>query len=72
MSERWKYQIRKGLLFGLIWSGLSLLFKFGESSISEQITSIELYYQFIVGFVIGCFIIGYLDWKVKSKKIDKQ
>ncbi len=72
MSERWKYQIKKGLIFGLIWSVLSLLFKLRVSTISEQITSVELYYHIIVGFIIGCFIIGYFDWKVKNKKVDKQ
>lgn len=69
MGERWKYQIKKGLPFGLImpvvmtsieWFGTSDTFK--EAFISKKFLA-----ELVVFLFFGVFVIGYSSWREKAK-----
>lgn len=67
MSERWKYQIKNGGLWGIVMNVPMLLFQLTEKSFMEQITSPKFYIRAAIWLVIGIFLIGYFNWKAKVK-----
>ncbi|RTY95812.1 hypothetical protein [Flavobacterium sp. GT3R68] len=67
MSERWKYQIKNGGLWGIIMIVPMVLFRINEKTISEQISSPKFYLRVLVYLAIGIFLIGYINWKAKVK-----
>jgi hypothetical protein len=73
MSERWKYQIK----VGLIWSfSLNLLmtlatFDWDKKANFEEIFTKKYFFKLLILVLIGIFIIGYSGWKAKLKKAGK-
>lgn len=69
MNERWKYQLRKGLPFGIIMPVLLTLFEgygaitpYSEAFLSEK-------FLMLLGLFLlaGIFIVGYSAWREKAK-----
>ena len=69
MNERWKYQIKKGLPFGIImpivitsidWYGTSDTF-------TQAFVSKKFLVELIVFLLVGIFAIGYSSWREKAK-----
>lgn len=69
MSERWKYQIRTGLPFGIIMPVTMILFDWIGSSISfaEAFLSKKFLIYLIVFLLVGVLLIGYSNWREKKK-----
>lgn len=69
MSERWKYQIRKGLPFGIIMPiAMTSLDWFGTSdTFAEAFFTMKFLIKFTVFMAIGIFLIGYSYWREKAK-----
>ena len=68
MSERWKYQIKIGLFWGIFMSVFNMLFELRKHSIMEQISNSDFYYRAISMTIVG-FIVGYFNWKSIKKPV---
>ncbi len=69
MSERWKYQIKTGLPFGIMMPVVMISFDwFGSSeSFTETFLSKKFLVYLIVFLLVGVFLIGYSNWREKRK-----
>ncbi len=67
MSERWNYQIKTGLLWGLIMIILMALFESQETPIQQQLASSRFYIRGSIYILVGIFLLGYFNWKQKQK-----
>jgi predicted tellurium resistance membrane protein TerC len=72
MSERWKYQLKVGLFWGLFMTGFMLLFEMKEKPIRNQITAPGFYLKLVVYVTVGIFVLGYFNWKQKVKQHKNQ
>lgn len=68
MSERWIYQIRIGIFWGLFMAVFNALFEMKEHPILEQFISPRFYIRTAVYILAGIFIMGYISWKEKAKR----
>lgn len=69
MSERWKYQIKIGLFWGIFMSVFNMLFELQEHPIKEQISEPKFYFRAITFIVVGVFVLGYFNWKSTKKPV---
>jgi hypothetical protein len=67
MSERWKYQIKTGGIWGLFMVVFNILFELKEKPFMEQISSSIFYIKAVVYIAVGIFILGYFNWKRSPK-----
>jgi hypothetical protein len=68
MSERWKYQIKSGGLWGVFMSVFMVLFDIKEHPFIEQIVRPEFWVRAVVYIVLGIFGLGYINWRSKVKQ----
>jgi uncharacterized protein YacL len=66
MSERWKYQLKVGLIWGLLMTLMSTFLN--DKTVTEEIKSVGIYLKFLLNFVVGTLVMGYLFWKGKNPK----
>ena len=66
MSERWKYQIKIGLFWGLFMSIMSTFTS--EKKLVEEMHEGRIYWRFILNLFVGIFFMGYLFWKGRDPK----
>jgi hypothetical protein len=80
MSERWNLQFRNGILYGVTFLIVQILFSFfdGEGLI-DLFTQPNFYFLWLLWFFIGMFIIGYVKWKfplrvenITEKQLNKE
>lgn len=71
MSERWKYQIKTGTFWGIFMSIFMILFDIKEHSIEQQIGKPEFWIRTIAYLALGIFVLGYINWKGKMKRENK-
>ena len=69
MSERWKYQIKTGLPFGIIMPIIMTLFDWygTESSFTAAFLSVKFLIKLVFFLFVGVFGIGYSNWREKQK-----
>ena len=67
MSERWKYQIKTGLPFGLLMPVAMTTFEWYYSSFTEAFFSLKFLVKLGIFLFVGIFLIGYSNWKAKKK-----
>jgi hypothetical protein len=67
MSERWKYQIKYGGIWGVFMTVFNVLFELKEKPIGVQITSQNFYIRAVAFILIGIFVLAYFNWKQKVK-----
>jgi predicted MFS family arabinose efflux permease len=68
MNERWKYQLKVGVFWGLFMSGCMLLFEIKEKPIMSQIVTTGFYLKLVIYVAVGIFVLGYFNWKAKKKQ----
>lgn len=68
MSERWKYQIKNGVTWGVFMTVFMILFDIKQVPFEEQISKPEFYFRALAYIAIGIFVLGYFTWKSKNKK----
>jgi len=68
MSERWKYQIKMGGIWGVFMTVFNVLFDIKEIPFSEQITSTLFYIRAVAYIIVGIFVLGYFTWKSNVKR----
>jgi len=69
MSERWKYQIKTGLFWGVFMSVFNTLFEIQEHPIIEQLSRPGFYFRSITFIIVGIFVLGYFNWKSIKKPV---
>lgn len=67
MGERWKYQVKKGLPFGIIMPILLTIFEGYGASYAEAFLSVRFLIQLGVFLFFGIFVIGYSYWRERQK-----
>jgi hypothetical protein len=72
MSERWKYQLKTGIFWGLFMIVAMTLFEWKEKPILTEITSPKFYLKFAIYLLVGIFGLGYFNWKAKKKQETNQ
>lgn len=74
MSERWKYQIKAGLPFGLLMPILLTCFEWYGTSFSEAFFTKKFLVYLAVFLFAGIFVIGYFNWAEhkKNQEYNKQ
>ena len=72
MNERWKYQIKVGLFWGLFMVICISLFEWKEKPILVELTTFKFYVRAALYIVVGIFAIGYFHWKEKKKQEEKK
>lgn len=68
MSERWKYQIKTGGIWGVFMTVFNILFNIKEIPFSEQAISPIFYIRAVAYIIVGVFVLGYFSWKSKIKQ----
>jgi hypothetical protein len=68
MNERWKYQLKVGLFWGLFMLVFMTLFEWKEQPIMTQLSSLKFYVRLVVYLALGIFFVGYFSWKGKDPK----
>lgn len=63
MSERWKYQIRMGGIWGLFMTVFMTWYEAKEHPLIEQLSSPQLYIRMVAFLAVGIFVLGYYTWK---------
>ncbi|MBP6558551.1 MAG: hypothetical protein KA213_09320 [Flavobacterium sp.] len=66
MSERWKYQLKVGIFWGLFMSLMSTFMS--EKKLAEEMQEGSIYWRLIINVVVGTFVMGYLFWKGRDPK----
>lgn len=67
MSERWKYQLKVGIFWGLFMIVLMTLMNWKEKPIMVQLVSPNFYIKLGAYLACGIFVMGYVSWKAKKK-----
>lgn len=68
MNERWKYQIKTGLPWGIFMTVFMILFEIRQVPFLEQVSKPFFYFKAFAYVAVGIFILGYSSWKSKIKK----
>ena len=68
MSERWKYQLKVGLPWGIFMSIIMVFFGVSDKLFMEQLQSGFFYFQMACFLIVGVFVLGYSSWKSKISK----
>ena len=71
MSERWKYQIKTGLPWGVFMTVFMILFEIKEVSFIDQVSKPFFYFKAVSYILLGIFVLGYSSWKSKIKRQTK-
>lgn len=71
MSERWKYQIKTGGIWGVFMTVFNVLFNIKEIPFSEQVSAPGFYLRAAAYILVGIFVLGYFTWKSKNKRINQ-
>ena len=66
MSERWKFQIKHGLIWGILMIILLSIFDVSGLPWSEDFSWRVLLIRIIAFPVTGVFLYGYFIWKTKK------
>ena len=66
MSERWKLQLKFGIIFALVYSLMMCLMS--ENSLEDELNSTRFYLRILTNILFGVFVIGYLVWKGQDEK----
>ncbi len=68
MSERWKYQLKIGSIWGISFSVIMAAFDLSELSFKDAFLSKENLFRTLYFVLAGIFIVGYSNWKKKIKR----
>jgi len=67
MSERWKYQIKSGGIWGVLMVVFFTLFELKSTSLLQQVENPKFWLRCLIYIACGVFILGYFNWKAKLK-----
>ncbi len=67
MSERWKFQLKNGLIWGLIMSFLMYAVDTIDMSFRDAFLTRKNLFRILFFVITGIFLVGYFSWKKKIK-----
>jgi energy-coupling factor transporter transmembrane protein EcfT len=67
MSERWKYQVKHGLFYGILMAVLTALWKLTDNTFKEAFLTWNFLLRVVIFVLVGIFLVGYFNWKEKQK-----
>ncbi|WP_396156141.1 hypothetical protein [Flavobacterium sp.] len=70
MNERWKYQIKSGVPFGILLPIVLGLLDWYGTSFSEAFFTLKFLISLLVFLFLGIFVIGYYNWREKRKTLE--
>lgn len=68
MNERWKYQLKVGLPWGIFMTVFMALFNVNEKPLAELVQTWFFYFQMVMFLLVGVFVLGYSSWKSKTRR----
>ena len=68
MNERWKFQVKNGLIWGLIMSSCLAVFDIFEMSFEDAFLSKKKLLRTLYFVLAGIFLVSYFRWKKKTRK----
>nr|WP_314839622.1 hypothetical protein [uncultured Flavobacterium sp.] len=68
MSERWKYQLKIGSIWGISFSLTLQVFDLLNMSFSQAFLSQRSLLRMLFFIVTGIFVVSYFSWKQKIKE----
>ena len=68
MNERWRYQLRTGLIWGISTSVILQFFDLLDMSFSQVFLSKRNLFRMLFFIGTGVFIVSYFSWKQKIKR----
>ncbi|MBG6186657.1 hypothetical protein [Flavobacterium sp. CAN_S2] len=68
MSERWKFQIKYGLIWGFMVSFIMAGFDLFEMSFEDAFLSKKNLSRMLLFVLAGIFVVSYFSWKKKIKR----
>jgi len=71
MSERWKFQIRMGGMWGIFMTVFMTWYETKEHPLTEQLSSAQLYIRMVAFLAVGIFGLGYYGWKNRKSEVGK-
>jgi len=66
MNERWKFQVKNGLIWGLIMSSCLAVFDVFEMSFEDAFLSKKTLFRTFYFVFTGIFLVSYFRWKRKT------
>ena len=70
MSERWKFQLKNELIWGLLVSFIMAGFDLFEMSIENALLSNKNLFRMLLFILTGVFVVSYFSWKKKLIRED--
>lgn len=71
MSERWKYQVKTGVFWGLFMIGFSTCYLSETTPLAVQLADYGYYFRAVGYIVFGVFVLGYSSWTAKKRREGK-
>ena len=71
MSERWKYQFKTGVFWGLFMIGFSTWYLSETKPLAIQLADYGYYFRAVGYIVFGVFVLGYSSWTAKKRREGK-
>lgn len=68
MSERWKFQLKNGLIWGFMVSFIMAAFDLSELSFEDAFLSKKNLLRMLFFVLAGIFVVSYFSWKKKIKR----
>lgn len=68
MSERWKYQVKVGGLWGLFMIVFSTWYLTEKTPLEKQLADNGYYFRAIGYLLFGIFVLGYSSWTAKKRR----
>ena len=68
MSERWKFQLKNGLIWGVVLSLFLSVFDLFEMSFEDVFMSKRNLIRTFYFVLTGIFVVSYISWKKKIKR----
>jgi purine-cytosine permease-like protein len=68
MSERWKYRLKTGFIWGISFSVILQVFDLFQMSFSQAFLSKRNLLRMLFFVLTGIFIVSYFFWKRKIKE----
>ena len=68
MSERWKFQLKNGMIWGLMVSCIMAGFDLFEMTFEDAFLSKKNLSRMLLFVVSGIFVVSYFSWKKKIKR----
>lgn len=71
MSERWRFQIKTGIFWGLFMIGFSTWSLSGSTPLANQFADNSYYFRAVGYIIFGIFVLGYSSWTAKKRREGK-